>query len=241
MLTHVRRRQLLVAALAGAVSAALGVTLTTSHAAPTASDPTELLTSAKTLAPLKAGVAYQASSFPLPLRLTVTDPSWLGAQFKTASHGRPAFGWVVVAHPPLDRPRGLLAIETAFGSTGSVAATIADLRYGGSSLPQTHLGGVEFGAPAAVKVAGYAGQQFDGQVWGKFGHTFLPFNPHVRGPASPPDANHLRAGEAFRFVVLDVRGKTVVLGFESLGLPAERFPAFLATTSRLLKSLSFPA
>ena len=70
MLTHVRRRQLLVAALAGAVSAALGVTLTTSHAAPTASDPTELLTSAKTLASLKAGVTYQASTFPLPLRLT---------------------------------------------------------------------------------------------------------------------------------------------------------------------------
>jgi hypothetical protein len=242
MLSHVRRRQLLVAALAGAVFAALGVTLTASPAAPTAGgNPTELLASAKTLGPLKAGVAYQASSFPLPLRLTAPDPSWLGAQFKTASHGRPAFGWVVVAQPPLNKPRGLIAIETAFGTTASVAATIANLRYGGSSLPQTHLGGVEFGAPTAVRIAGYSGKQFDGQVWGKFGHTFLPFSPHLRGPASPPDANHMRAGEAFRFVVLDVRGKTVVLGFESLGLPAEQFPTFLATASRLLKSLSFPA
>jgi hypothetical protein len=242
MLTHVRRRQMLVAALAGAVFAALGVTLAGSHAAPTAGgSPTELLASAKTLAPLKPGVAYQASSFPLPLRFTAPDASWLGAQNRTASHGRPAFGWVIVAQPPLAKPRGLIAIETAFGSTGSVAATIADLRYGGSSLPQTHLGGVEFGAPTAVKVAGYSGQQFDGQVWGKFGHTFLPFSPHVRGPASPPDANYIHKGEAFRFVVLNVRGKTVVLGFESLGLPADQFPAFLATASRLLKSLSFPA
>lgn len=238
MLTHVRRRQLLVAALAGAVFAALGVTLASSHAA---GNPPELLTSAKTLAALKAGVAYQASSFPLPLRLSAPDASWVGAQNRTASHGRPAFGWVVVGHPPLASPRGLIAIESAFGATGSVATTIADLRYGRSSLPQTHLGGVEFGAPTAVKVAGYAGQQFDGQVWGKFGHTFLPFSPHVRGPASPADANHLRAGEAFRFVVLDVRGKTVVLGLESFGLPAEQFPTFLVTASRLLKSLSFPA
>jgi hypothetical protein len=239
MHSHVRRRQVLVAALVGAVFAALGITLASSHAAAT-SNPTELLTSAKSLAPLKPGVAYQASGFPLPLRLAPTDGSWLGAQNRTASHGRPAFGWVVVAHRPLAEPRGLIAIETAFGTTASVAATIADLRYGGSSLPQTHLGGVEFGAPTAVRIAGHSGQQFDGQVWGRFGHTFLPFSPHVRGPASPPDANHMRAGEAFRFVVLDVRGKTVVLGFESFGLPAEQFPTFLGSANRLLKSLSFP-
>lgn len=241
MLSHVPRRQILAAALVGGVLAALGVTLASSHAAATTGNPPELLTSARTLAPLKQGVAYQASSFPLPIRLTAPDGSWLGAQSRSASHGRPAFGWVVVGRPPISKPRGLIAVETAFGPTGSVAATIANLRYGGSSLPETHQGGVEFGAATAVTLAGLAGQEFDGKVWGKFGHTFLPFSPHVRGPASPPDANRMGAGEAFRFVVLDVRGKTVVLSFESLGLPADQFPAFLAGASRLVRSLSFPA
>ena len=241
MLIQVRRRQLLAAALIGATFAALGITLASSHAATTGGSPAELLTSAKTLAPLTASVTYRASSFPLPLRFTAPDSSWLGAQFKAASHGRPVFGWVVVGHPPLAKPRGLIAIETAFGPTHSVAATIANLRYGGSSLPETHLGGVQFGTPTRTKLAGYPGQQFDGQVWGKFGHTFLPFSPHLRGPASPPDSNHLQRGEAFRFIALNVNGKTVVLGLESLGLPADQFPAFLTSARRLLQSLVLSA
>jgi hypothetical protein len=241
MLTHVRRRKLLAAALAGAAFAALAVTIASSHAGATPSSPAELLTSAKTLAPLKAGITYQASSFPIPLRLTAPDSTWLGAQSRATSHGRLAYGWVVVGHPPLGKPKGLIAIETGFGPSPSVQATIAGLRYGGSSQAESHVGGVEFGKPTAVKVAGYLGQQFDGQVWGKFGHTFLPFSPHVRGPASPADANYLHKGEAFRFIVLNVRGKTVVLGLESLGLPADQFPEFLASASRLLRSLVLSA
>jgi hypothetical protein len=240
MLTHVRRRRVLLAALAGAAFAALGVTLVSARAAGGGS-PAELLTSAKTLAPLRANVAYQASSFPIPLRLNAPDSTWLGAQNRTTSHGRPAFGWVVLGHPPVAKPQGLIAIETAFGPTRSVASTIANLRYGGSSLPESHVGGVEFGAATPVKIGGYAGQQFDGQVWGKFGHTFLPFSPHHRGPASPADANYLHKGEAFRFVVLDVHGKTVVLGLESLAMPEEQFAKFLASAGRLLRSLSFPS
>lgn len=241
MLSQLRRRQLLAAALIGATLAALGVTLASSHAAATGGSLPELLTSGKTLAPMKAGVTYQASSFPLRLRLTAPDSSWVGAQLETSSHGRPAFGWVIVGHPPVAKPNGVIAIETAFGATHSVAATITNLRYGGSSLPETHLGGVEFGAPTSVKIAGYSGQQFDGQVWGKFGHTFLPFSPHLRGPASPPDSNHLQHGEAFRFIALNVRGKTVVVALESLGLPADQFPAFLTSARRLLESLVFSA
>ena len=85
--------RLLAAALVGATFAALGVTLASSHAAATGSSPAELLTSAKTLAPLKAGVAYQASSFPLRLRLTAPDSTWLGAQFKQPGTGaRPSAG-----------------------------------------------------------------------------------------------------------------------------------------------------
>jgi len=241
MPTHVRRQKLLLAALAGAAFAALGVTLASAHATAMSGDPADLLTSAKTLAPLKAGLGYQASTFPLPLRFTASDSSWLGAQYETTSHGRPAFGWVVLARPPLAKPRGLIAIETAYGPTPSVAATLSGLRYGGSTPPESHVGGIEFGKPMPVRIGRYSGQQFDGQVWGKFGHAFRPFSPHIRGPSSPPDTSYLHKGEAFRFVVLDVKGKTVVLSLESLGLPAEQFPRFLTSARRLLNSLSFPA
>jgi hypothetical protein len=237
MLGHIRPWKLLAAALVGATLAALGVTLASSHAARRGSAYPELLKSAKTLGSLKSDTTYQASGFPLQLHFVTPDATWVGAQYTTTTRGQPAFGWVVIGHPPVAKPAGVIAIETAYGPTPSVAATIADLRFGGSSLPETHLGGVEFGKPTAVKLAGYTGQQFDGQVWGKFGHTFLPFSPHVRGPSSPSDSTYLRKGEAFRFVVLDVHGKTVVVGLESFGLPADQFPAFLASASRLLKSL----
>jgi hypothetical protein len=42
-------------------------------------------------------------------------------------------------------------------------------------------------------------------------------------------------------IVLDVRGRTVVLALESFGLPAEQFPAFLMSANGLLASLRFPS
>ena len=85
MLIPVRRRHLLAPAVV-ATFAALGLTLATSHAATTGGT-AELLTSTKTLAPLKAGVTYRASSFPLQLSLTAPDSSWLGAQFNSICSG----------------------------------------------------------------------------------------------------------------------------------------------------------
>ena len=201
----------------------------------------ELPKTATTVAPLKAGVTYEASAFPIAIRLTPPDRTWLGAQYLTGSHGKSAFGWVVAARPPVAKPLGALNIETAIGPTPSVNKTIANLRFGGSNPPETHVGGVEFAQPRATKVAGFSGLMFDGQVWGKFGHTFLPFSPHVRGPAAPPDHIYLRKGEAFRMIVLDVRGRTVVLALESFGLPADQFPAFLTSANGLLASLRFPS
>ena len=47
-------------------------------------------------------------------------------------------------------------------------------------------------------------------------------------------------GDVFRVIVLDVRGKTVVVFVENAALPEERFPAFLEQATRLLESLRFP-
>ena len=189
-------------------------------------------------APLRTGVTYRASSFPLPLRVTPSDGNWGGAQWTATSRGKPAFGWAAVGRPPLDDPHGDIFIETAFGPTPSVSATIDRLRTGGSHLPDSHVGGVSFGEPRPARVAGYSGREFDGQVWGRFGKVLIPFSAPTHG-ASPPDSFRLDQGEAFRVVALDVKGKTVVLFLESWKLPAQQFPAFVTSAQRLLETLRF--
>ena len=123
-------------------------------------------------------------------------------------------------------------IVTAIGPTPSVSATVARIRTGG--------GGITFETPSPAKVAGYTGTQFDGSVFGIFGHTFVPFTPKTHG-AAPSDAWHIDKGEAFRFTVISVKGKTVVVFEESFGLPAKQFPSFLPGASHLLASLRFTA
>ena len=100
--------------------------------------------------------------------------------------------------------------------------------------------GVTFGKPSAARVAGYSGIRFDGNVWGIFGHSFVPFTPKTGG-ASPSDSWHIDKGEAFRFIVLDVKGTTVVVFLESFGLSPDLFPGFLTSSARLLAKLRFSA
>jgi len=245
MLTPIRRRNVLVAALAGAAFAALGVTVASSHATPaeesappaaTRGNPelpvSNLDTPAGKLTPLKPGVSYQASSFPLAIRVTPPDATWAGAQWKTSSQGQPAFGWAAIGHGSTSAPpRGLIAIETAFGPTPSVAAILSRLRSAG--------GGATFGKTTRVRVAGFPGWQIDGNVFGRFGHVFVPFSPKTGG-ASPPDHYRLDQGEMFRIIALDVRGQRVVVFIDSVALSADQFPAFLAAAIQILKSLRFP-
>jgi hypothetical protein len=164
--------------------------------------------------------------------VTPPDSTWGGAQWATSSHGARAFGWVAVGHPPLDKPRGDIEIVTSFGPTPSIAGTIARLRTGGS--------GTTFQKPRPIRVAGFSGTQFSGEVWGKWGHVFIPFSAKTGG-ASPPDSYRLDRGEVFRIIALNVRGKTVVLFVENFTLPAEQFTGFLAEATRILRTLRFPA
>jgi hypothetical protein len=203
-------------------------------AAAVAGNPPELATSnlntrAGRLTALEAGVTYQAGAFPIALRITPPDASWAGTQWRTASHGRPAFGWAGFGQGRTDKPPlGLIEIETAYGATPPVATILQRLRTAG--------GGATFGKTSRVTLAGFPGWQIDGRVFGRFGHVFVPFTPKTGG-ASPPDSYKLFQGEAFRLVVLDVSGKRVVLFFDSAALPAEQFPVFLASAGKLLRSL----
>ena len=175
---------------------------------------------------------YEARAFPIAIRITPPDGTWAGAQWITRnSNGRPAFGWVALGQLPVDAPRGMITIETAFGQTPSVATIVARLR----SAEREAI----YGKTTTVSLAGFPGWQIDGRMVGTFGHVFTPFSPESHG-AAPPDSYTLDSGERFRLIVLDVRGTRVVLFLESAKLPPKEFPAFLAAANRIVESLEFP-
>lgn len=193
------------------------------------------------LTKLAAGTTYKASDFPLPLRVTPSDGSWGGAQWKADSsfqHKKstvaPFYGWV-----SFEEKNGAgaylgaaITIMTPYGPTRSVAATVAGLRTRGH--------GATYQSTSLVKLAGYPGVQFDGQVVGKE-HVFIPFSPKSTVAKWYPDNYGMGQGEVFRIIVLGVRGKTVVVYLENLQLPADQFPAFLTRADTLLNTLKFPA
>jgi hypothetical protein len=191
---------------------------------------------------LSAGVTYEAKSqFPIALRLTPPDGSWSGAQWKTARltggrGGAPFYGWAAVQQgSPKLPPEGIVVIMTAYAATPSVAATVSGLRTRGH--------GATYQPTSAVKVGGFSGIQFDGQVETK--HIFVPFSPPSNGGGAYPgkadayEVAHNEPGGSFRVIVLNVRGKTVVVFLDSAALPTGQFSAFLTKAEQMLKTLRF--
>jgi hypothetical protein len=204
---------------------------------------------------LAAGVTYQASEFPLALRVTPPDGSWAGAQWKAnlfspeeiqqrhltcstspAVCRPPYYGWASVGQggtSPKIGPRGVIIIMTGYARTPSVAATVESLRTRGR--------GATYQPTAPVKLAGFSGIQFDGQLVGT-SHQFIPFSPPTHKAAAFADAIEVEGtGHAFRFIVLNVRGKTVVVAIAQFSwMSADQYAAFLPKADRILKSLRFP-
>lgn len=201
-----------------------------------------LFTPAGKLTPLHAGLTYQASQFPLALRLTAGEPGWSGTQWRSGSDyfrggGPPHFGWVHIGQgPPSGIPRGLITIMTAYARTPSVAATVNVLRTRGH--------GAAYEATSPVEVAGFRGIQFDGQIVGAtnqdhIGHFFVPFSQRSHAAGYFPDEYGVY-GDVFRVIVLNVRGKTIVIFIENVALPTQQFPTFLNKADHILESLRFP-
>jgi hypothetical protein len=204
---------------------------------------------------LAAGVTYQASEFPLALRVTPPDGSWAGAQWKAnlfspeeiqkrhlkcstspAVCRPPYYGWAAVGQggtSPRVGPRGVIIIMTGYGRTPSVAATVESLRTRGH--------GATYQPTAPVKLAGFSGIQFDGQLVGP-SHQFIPFSPATHKASGFADAIEVEgAGHAFRFIVVNVRGKTVVVAIAQFSwMSADQYAAFLPKAPRILESLRFP-
>jgi hypothetical protein len=188
------------------------------------------------VAKLTAGT-YKATDFPLPIRITLPDGTWGGAQWKydssfqrTKTTIAPFYGWVTFEQQVGGPAHGIVTMMTPYGSTPTVAATVASLRTRGR--------GATYEAASPVKLVGYTGVQFDGTIVGRE-HVFIPFSPKSTVAKWYPDNYAMGKGEVFRIIVMGVRGKTVVLYFENAELPPNEFSAFLDRVDTLLKTLKF--
>jgi len=198
---------------------------------------------------LQRGATYQASSFPIPIRLGVPDDTWAGGQFQS---GRFRFvqlhHWRPDGKPPM-HGWGFVTIETGTGPTASVETIVQRLH----ATPN-----IEAGPITAARVAGFPGKRFDATIVGTDrprpkGISLAPFTPNhhcgfcsrtMRGETQ--DHKWAKQGQLFRIFVIDVRGKTVVVYAESsffdqpLFPPAKTFPTFLPYARQLLSTLTFP-
>lgn len=205
------------------------------------------------LAPLHAGTTVQASKLPLALRVTPPDAGWGGTQWKAngfspveiqrrhlhcpAACKPPYFGWAVIGQAgnaaTAGVPRGIVMVMASYSRTWSVAATVKSLRTRGQ--------GATYEPTSAVKVGGFAGVQFDGQTTAAL-HRFVPFSPPTNKATSFPDEIDLHgAGHGFRFIVLNVRGQTVIVFVGTEALSADQFAAFLSEADGVVHSLKFPS
>ena len=200
--------------------------------------------------PLASGVTYRASLFPLAITVRPTDGLWRGSQWVeknglvdgTQRTGG-TYGYVQLHHTYGRDPNGkisswglgLLTIETAAAPTRSVQATMQRLRV--------RLGDVRAGAVTNVRVAGFSGLSYDGQLKNGAGsiHRFVPFSSSDGSKPSTDsykiEANYGKGGP-FKIIVLDVHGKTVVIYLDSFTNPAAKFPVFLGFADKLLSTMT---
>jgi hypothetical protein len=216
------------------------VTTLTAAATTTRPLPTSnLMTRAGRPTPLRAGVAYTASpSFPIGVRL-VPQSGWSGAQWRTGlGPGRvgrakpPFYGWFgLLRGSRTTPPLGAITVMTAYARTPAPSAVANRLRTSGR--------GATYGPVSTVTVGGFSGSQFDGQVVG-VRHFFIPFSRTSKNARYYSDGFDLDKGGVFRVIVLNVRGRAIIIYVDKAALPAARFSAFLSgPAAALLKSLTF--
>jgi hypothetical protein len=205
---------------------------------------------------LQAGVTYQASAFPLALRVRPPDGRWEGVQYESG-----AFRFVQLHHlrtgsVPLDGV-GYITLEGAKGSTPPAATAIKRLH----ATPNITASPIK-----PIRVAGLAGEQFDAMISGKDVPPYCRSNPCAHGVSLAPfatnhhcgfctntmkgetqDVKFAGTGQVFRVIAINVRRKTVVIYLESIFAdqpkfpPAKIFPTFLPYAQVMLAALAFPA
>jgi hypothetical protein len=179
--------------------------------------------------PAGAGAQWKANQFP---------PSEIALRHLTcASNPKvcapPYYGWVTLGQGfnRAGAPLSLIIVMTSFSRTPSVASAVESLRTRGH--------GANYGPTTPVKLAGFSGSQFDGQVVGPR-HVFIPFSPPTNAATGYPDGIYFEAPGPFRFIVVNVRGKTVVVMISTQVMTADAFTSYLPKTNAILNSQRFP-
>ena len=201
--------------------------------------------------PLASGVTYRASLFPLAITVHPTDGLWRGSQWveknglvEGTQRTGGTYGYVQLHHTYGHDSHGkisswglgLLTIETGVAHTPSVQTTMQHLR--------ARLGDVSTSGVKTIRVAGFSGLSFDGRLKDGVGafHRFVPFSSSDGSKPSTDsykiEANYGKGG-AFRVIVVDVHGRTVVMYLDSFTAPAAKFPVFLRAADSILSTMAF--
>jgi len=202
---------------------------------------------------LQLGSVYTATKFPVAVKIRPPDAHWGGVQLESGN-----YRFIQLTHlhasgtPPLNG-WGYVTLEAGEGSTPSAATAM-------NRLHATPL--LEAGPITPIRVAGFTGQQFEATVVGIDGTRYSPNGAggislapfttnHHCGYCTKTmhretqDAKFAGKGQLFRIIVLDVRGKTVVVYLESTYAiqpkypPTRTFPTFLPYAQQLLSKVSF--
>jgi hypothetical protein len=204
---------------------------------------------------LHRSVTYQASAFPVALRVRLPDSRWEGVQYESGSFRFVQFHHLRTGSVPLHGV-GYMTLEAARGSTPSANTAIKRLH----ATPNIAASPIK-----PIRVAGFVGRQFDATITGKDvppycrshacsdGVSLVPFttNRHcgycthtMKGQTQ--DVKFAGTGQVFRIIAINVRGKTIVIYLESNFAdqptfpPAKVFPTFLPYAQRMLAALVFP-
>jgi len=221
MLTRIRKRAILGAALAGAVFAALGVTVAWSHAAGGRELPTSPSWEQGNFAHLTAGTAYRAGLVSPTPSVAPSDAGWSGTQIVTHQAGKVRYeSAAFLGH------QGEIDLTSGPAMRLSPAAALA--------APRSRIASWNFAPydpPTVVKRGTLAGRRalyFDGTAPKPGAWTLIGSNP--------PELR-VEHDRSFRMTAFSARGKTVVIVIQA---PAADFVAFLPIAQRLLASLRFP-
>jgi hypothetical protein len=207
---------------------------------------------------LQRGTSYSASAFAVRVRIRPPASLWGGVQYESRS-----YRFIQLNHLPVPGAAplagtGYITLESAKAPTPSVAKTLANLR----ATPH-----VSFGPTRPTHVGGLRASMFDATITGSDLHgtcpgghvcprvvSFAPFltNHHCGfcgdakfDPREALDVKAAREGQLFRILVVDVRGKTVVIYVESnypdqkKFPPARIFPTFLPLAQKMLAAVSW--
>jgi hypothetical protein len=117
---------------------------------------------------LRRGVTYQASAFPIAVRVRPPDSLWGGVQLGSGRFRFAQLNHLRAGSLPLHGV-GYVTLESAKGSTPSAATAIKQLHA-------TPL--IKAGPITSARVAGFTGQQFDATV---VGNDRTRYRPRVPG------------------------------------------------------------